>query len=187
MSWIDECEITFECKNILDVSADGLVCTIATDLAEYGKLSKKLFSLGKNSLDKDLTVLRDLLSGKPFQLGEALSLICKNDYNINNYSVLILTAMWSHESEYSKNLFYKAYINIFRQAFKSRLKSIVIPIMAYDGHLEICGTSIYEVLKDLNALENSHQFPLRYIKFMSTQIHHIDYFNKIIEPKIYRI
>ena len=94
-------------------------------------------------------------------------------------------ALWDIQSEYNLNLFYKAYINSIRMAFQDNLKSIALPIMAYDGNLRICGQAIDKVINDLNSLKDSSDFSIEEIYFVSTKSNDIEYLRKEVEPKIY--
>ena len=185
MSWLENIDIQFQHKDIISMDVDVIVSTITVNIEAYGKIGQKLFQLGWNTLNNDLLHLKDGLSKQKLDLGQAISLDCKAIYNIGEYKKLIFVALWDAQSEYDFNLFYKAYINSLREAFKYNMKSIALPIMAYDGNLKICGQVIHKVIHDLDGLKDSDEFSLEEIFFVSNNSNHINFLKKEIEPKLY--
>jgi len=184
MSWLENLGIYFECKELLSIDVDAIVCPINVDLNEYGKISKKIFKLGQTGLINDLSEVKNKLANQKLVLGQAISVDCKPIYNIGNFKKIIFVALWDFYSEYDFNLFYKAYINSFREAFQHNLKSIALPIMAYDGNLNLCGQTIIKVIRDLNYLKNSSEFSVEEIYFVTNNSSHIDLLQKEVEPKL---
>lgn len=186
MSWLENLDVIFEHGEITAADADAIACPVTINLEIYGKLSQKLFTLGGNQLISDLDKFKKHLPDQKLFLGQAISLPSKPIYHIESFKTLIFMAIWDHQSEYSFNLFYKGYINALREAFHHGLKSIVLPIMPYDGFLKECGQAILKVIKDLDNLPASSDFSLEEIHFRSNVDEHIKYLVKAVEPMIYR-
>ncbi len=185
MSWLDNLDVIFENKELTLMRVDAMVCPISVNLKPYGKISQKLYALGQSALEKDLTEVKASLSNEKLNLGQAISIDCKPGYTIGKFKKLIFVALWDIQSEYNLNLFYKAYINSIRMALQDKLKSIALPIMAYDGNLRICGQAIEKVINELNSLKGSSDFSIEEIYFVSTKSNDIEYLRKEVEPKIY--
>lgn len=185
MSWLDDVDIQFECNDLISMNVNAIVCPATINLEDYGRISKKIFDLGGSHLIKDIISTREKLSNHSLSLGQAISLECKPHYNIGNFDRLIFVALWAFHSEYNHNLFYKAYINSFREAFRYNLKSLALPVMAYDGCLKICGQAILEVFQGLDRLKKSSEFPVNEVFFVTTDRNHIDLLKREVEPKLY--
>jgi hypothetical protein len=166
------------------MNVEAIVCTVTLDLDEYGNLSQKIFDIGKEKLRRDLFKIKESLPNNRLLSGQATSLVCKSDYHIGNFERLIFVAVWDYQSEYNLNLFYKAYINSLREAFQHNIRSIALPIMAYDGNLRLCGQAIVKVIKDLDNLKISSEFSIEEIYFVSNNSDHITYLKKEVKPKL---
>lgn len=176
MSRLDNLTLLIEQNDLLSMSVEAIVCPVTVGLERYGNISQKLFSLGQGNLLNDLSELRTTLPNNKLLLGQAISLDCKPTYNIGQFKKLIFVALWCRQSEYNLNLCYKAYINSFRQAFRYGLKTIALPIMAYRGNLDLCGQAVIKVIRDLDSLKTSSDFPIEEIYFVSTNVDHVAYF-----------
>ncbi len=185
MSWLDELDVIVAHDDLLSVEVDAIVCPVTVKLEDYGKISRKIFEIATPSMQKDLMEVKKSLPNNQLRLGESISIDCAESYGINNCRKLIFTALWDFVSEYNMNLFYKAYINSFRRAFEDELKTIALPIMAYDGHINLCGKAAVKVIKELDCLKNSSRFSVEEVYFISTNENHIKYFEKEVEPYIY--
>ena len=173
----------FEHGDILSVDTDAIVCTINVDFEAYGKISQKIFDLCNPQLIYDIKKLRRDDADHKLLLGQAVSLTCNRGWNLH-FQKIIFVAMWDFCSEYNSNLFYKAYINSIRQAFENNLKSVAMPIMAYDGKLNVAAEVVAKVLVDLDRLKNSSEFPLEEIYFVSYKEEHVETFEQIIGRKL---
>ena len=60
-----------------------------------------------------------------------------------------------------------------------------LPVMAYDGHLDICGQAIIQVFRDLDVLNNSSSFSIEEIFFVSDNGPHIQYLNDVVALRLY--
>ena len=185
MSWLDDVDIQFEYNDLISMNVNAIVCPTTIKLEDYGRISKKIFDLGGSHLIKNIISTREQLPNHSLPLGQAISLECKRHYKIGNFERLILVALWAFHSEYNHNLFYKAYINSFREAFHHNLKSLALPVMAYDGSLRICGQAILEVIQSLDRLKKSSEFSVKEVLFVTTDRNHIKFLKKEVEPKLY--
>ena len=109
------------------------------------------------------------------------------EYRLGGYEYIVLTALWDRESEYTENLFYKAYMTAIRTALDLSLHSIVVPAMGYDGHLSASGSALLKVIKDLSGLRNSGEFTLQDIFVVSNNEKHVEYLRQNVEARIYRV
>ncbi len=185
MSWIENLEICFEHNDIISIDADAMVCPVSLQLNEYGKISHKIYEISHPNFKNDLYEIRKKLPDEHLILGQAISINCKPEYHIGNFKILIFVALWDYQSEYNFNLFYKSYINSLREAFHRNIKSIALPIMAYDCNLALCGKAIVKVIKDLDHLKKSSEFSLEKIYFTSNNMGHIEFLERHVEPKLY--
>ena len=184
MSWLDKLEISFEHNDLLSINVEAIVCPVRLSLDAYGKISQRIFTAGRDALRDEVFTIKEYLPDNKLLLGQAISIVCKPDYHIGNFRRLIFTALWDHHSEYNVNLFYKAYINSLRDAFQHHIKSIALPVMAYDGNLSLCGKAIIKVIQDLDSMKNSSEFSVENIYFVSNNREHINYLVKEVEPKL---
>lgn len=187
MTWLDVTDIQFAVGDILKCNVDSIVCPVSVTMEEYGKISRQLLNIANPSLNADINQIKKGLPSHKLTLGQAVSLDCSPAYHIRRFKTLIFVALWDHQSEYTQNLFYKAYGNCIRTALKNDLQSIALPVMAYDGKLEFCTWAILNVLRDFNKLKNSSEFSIQEMLFVSKNERHIEYIQEMIEPRLYRI
>lgn len=185
MNWLESVDIFFECKDLISIDVEAIVCSVTVNLDAYGQISQQLFKTGQSHLKHDLIAIQERLANQKLTLGQAISLDCKHTYNIPNIKKLIFVAMWDSHSEYTFNLFYKAYINALREALQHQIKSIALPVMAYDGNLIMCGQAIVKVIHDLDCLKNSSEFSIEEVIFTTTNCNHIEFLKKEVEPILY--
>ena len=167
------------------MKVESIVCPVTMDLDVYGKISNELFNLAQKSLRNDLCEIGSNSLNSRLLLGQAISINCKPEYKLGNFKTLIFVALWDYQSEYSFNLFYKAYINSLRQAFQHNIRSIALPIMAYEGNLNLCGQAILKSVHDLDGLKHSAEFSIEEIYFVSKNRRHINFMEKEVSPKLY--
>ena len=186
MNWIDLLSVEVLYGELLEQDAQALMCPVSVDLEEYGKISQKVFRIGGSDFIRRIDTIREGLTNCRIALGETVSLEVESEYKLGGYEYILLTALWEKESEYTENLFYKAYITAIRAALGLGLQSIVVPAMGYDGHLPIAGSAFLRVINDLSELKNSNQFSLEEIFIMSSNERHIEYLKKNVETMVYR-
>ena len=181
MSWLEHLIVSVEHRDLLTMDTESLVCPVTVKLGEYGKISKTLFRHGGDALLAGLSEMKDVLPDRRLDLGQAVSLNCKPDYHIGSFSIIIFVALWAHYSEYGFNLFYKAYINSLREAFRHNLKSIALPIMAYDGNIKLCSQAIVKVIQDLDGLEMSSGFSTTNVHFVSDNPNTVEFLRNEVD------
>ena len=186
MEWRDKLSVEFEICEITALEADALMCPISIQLEEYGKISQKVLRLGGTGLAQELQKAKAALPEGKMLLGDSCVIELSDECAIGTYDHLILTALWDRQSEYTKNLFYNAYLTAFRASIDRNLVSLVVPAMGYDGNLPTSSTALLQVINDLGALANASDFTLVDICVVSSNENHIEYLRSHIEPAIYR-
>ena len=181
MSWLEHLVVSVERHDLLTMDTEALVCPVTVELGEYGKISKALFRHGREALAAGLSEMKDALPDRRLDLGQAVSLNCKPDYHIGSFSTIIFVALWAHHSEYGFNLFYKAYINSLREAFRHNLKSIAMPIMAYDGNINLCSQAIIKVIRDLDSLKVSSEYSTTNVHFVSDNLNTVEFLRNEVD------
>lgn len=185
MSWLENVDIDFACAELLSTTADGVVCPATIDMKAYGKISREIFERGGQELVQTVAAARAQLPQRELALGEATSIECRPGHRLGEFKRLIMVAIWAAESEYTRDLFHRAYVNSLREAFRHNLVSVALPVMAYDGNLKACGEAIVEVVHGMDRLKQSDSFSVKHVHFVSTKQTHIDYLVKEVEPMLY--
>ena len=185
LSWIENLDIRAEHNDLLSVNADAIVSPVTVNLEQYGKISQQIFGVGNGELLDDLSKIKSDLINNRLRLGEAVSLRCSLSYHIGIFERIIFVAMWDYQSEYNLNLFYKAYISCFRDAFQHNLKSIALPIMAYDGNIRLNAQAAVKAITELDQLKNSSEFSVENIYFVSTNNSHVRFIENEVVYNIY--
>lgn len=175
MSWLDNLDIHVQHGNLLTIDAEAIVVTTTQDLGAYGKLSKTVFTSFPGIVD-EINRVRRFLTAQRLTLGQAVTV------NTDNRN-FILAAIWSSESPYDRNLFYKVYINSIREAFKNKIKVLVMPIMDY-GHIDMVVAEISRVLTDLSSLSLSDDFPVEVIYFVSLNASNVGRLKEVIRREL---
>lgn len=111
------------------------------------------------------------------QLGEAVTVIVEE--NRGETKRVILAALWQNENPYTPNLIYSVYINSLREAFKSNLLSLSLPIIKVPK--KIIGEKITQVLTDLNNLRTSNAFSVEEIEFVSSNDGDLDFLEEVFK------
>ena len=185
MSWIENLDIKAEHNDLLSTKVDAIVLPVNVDLEQYGKISQKIFSVCGIDLLNDLSKIKERLKNSKLFLGQAVSLHCPPSCNIKRFYRIIFVGMWDYQSEYNSNLFYKAYVSCFREAFQHNIRSIAFPIMAYDGNIRISAQSAVKAITELDRLKNSSEFSVEEVCFVSTNNDHVSYFEDEVVFDIY--
>ena len=186
MNWIENVEVNFEHNDIMLSTAEAIVCPVTLELTEYGKISQGIFKTAHVSFINDLNVIKEELTDGQLMLGQAIAINCKPTYQIGSFKRIVLVALWDNESQYSYNLFYMSYINSLREAIQLDIKTIALPIMAYDGNLDFCCQAIANVLHDLNNLKKSAEFSLETIDFISLNNKDVNFADNYVLSRLYR-
>jgi O-acetyl-ADP-ribose deacetylase (regulator of RNase III) len=171
VSWLETLDIECIQDDILSIECDALACTVSRELECYGKISKKLFSTCAPHFGAKVSSLRSTLREGAVEIGEAVSLQTQPEWNLNAGHI-ILVAMWDFQSEYTQNLFYKAYINSIRRGLDLQVKSMALPVMDYH-HGGKAAHAICEVILDLGNLRNSGCNSIEHLMFVSTRQEHV--------------
>ena len=184
MSWFEILDVLFAHGDILSFDTDAIVCTINVDYEAYGKISQKIYDQCHPELIYKIRKLKGVDAGNKLKLGQAITLNCQNEWDLN-FQKIILVAMWDFHSEYTWNLFYMGYINSIRQANENNLETIAMPIMAYEGKIDLVARTILKVLTDLDRLKNSSEFSLEEIFFISYNQEHVETLDQLVGQKIF--
>jgi len=186
MGWLDKLSVEFELGEIMAMDAESFMCPLSVRLEEYGKISQRVFRVGGSEFIAELCNIRNQLPDEKLLLGQSLHVQVQPNYGFGSYKYVVLTALWDNESEYNRNLFYKAYLTAFRTAINLNIKSIVVPAMGYDGNLPVSSAALLSVIQELDELKSSDDFSLEDIYVVSSNSIHIDYLRSHVEAALYR-
>ena len=186
MGWLEKLSVEFEVGEIMAMDAESFMCPISVRLEEYGKISQRVFRIGGSDFVAKLLDIRNQLPDKKLLLGQSVHVEVQPNYGFGKYKYVLLTALWDSESEYNKNLFYKAYLTAFRTAIDLNIKSIVVPAMGYDGNLPVSSAALLSVIQEFDDLKNSDEFSLEDIYVVSSNNKHIEYLRSHVEAALNR-
>ena len=133
MKWFDKLQINIRKGDIFKSGTDGLMITATTSLSPYGNLSKEFFEKHGQILMLQIDSILNSRTNKSLQLGEAVSVAIEESQDKTKR--VILAALWQNENPYTPNLIYSVYINSLRNAFKSNLSSLSLPILKVPKHI----------------------------------------------------
>lgn len=183
MNWLQQLQIHFYHADLLEMTGvEALACPMFADLTAYGSISRQI--LDPTCRPRLLQELLSLKASAPhpyMDLGHAVTIPCKEEYVLGGYRWLILVSMWDHCSPYTDNLFYRAYMGIFRAAFETGATSLALPIMAYDGNLPMSVRALCRVVQDLDKLNGATGYSLKDVWFVSIRPAHVDSFRGQVE------